>query len=484
MMNKNVWVWCICVGFGLFAVMGADAQGLLGFWQFDEGSGDVVADSSGNGNNATVFNVDAGLGENGSVWVNDPERGSVISFGGGAGGAYVLAGDGLIPVMSFDQNFTWVFWAKQGEGNGSNNIVFGNRMNITPADFVPRQFIKFTPTKFEWHMNGNGNDNLEYDDIPNGVWLHHAVVKRGNIVTYYRNGVMGGSRIITQELSKAQPLFFGGDNEGASGENWIGYMDNARIYNVALSTQAIVNLFVQESVSVSTVGYWDFDEGSGDVVHDSSGNGNDGTVFNVNAGLGENGSVWVNDPERGSVISFAGGATGAYVLAGDGLIPVMAFDQDFTWAFWAKQGEGNGSNNIVIGNRMNITPADFVPRQFIKFTPTKFEWHMNGNGNDNMEYEDIPNGIWLFHTVVKKGDQLTYYRNGVMGGSKVITQALAEPQPLFFGGDNEGASGENWIGYMDNARVYKAALDPMQIMTIFMYEIAGVSGVEWAQDYR
>ena len=125
------------------------------------------------------------------------------------------------------------------------------------------------------------------------------------------------------------------------------------------------------------VGFWKFDEGTGAVAADSSGHGKDGAIFNVNNGLGKDGSVWFKDADRGSVISFAGTAAGAYVKVGTGVVPVTNFTNDCTWSFWAKQKFGNAGNNIVIGNRMNLKPADFSPRQFTKFTPTKFEFHCN-----------------------------------------------------------------------------------------------------------
>jgi concanavalin A-like lectin/glucanase superfamily protein len=173
------------------------------------------------------------------------------------------------------------------------------------------------------------------------------------------------------------------------------------------------------------------------------------------------GSVWVEDADAGTVISFDGTASGAYVRAGS--IPQMTLENDFTWAFWAKQAPGNGDNDIILGNRMDETLVDFVPRQFIKFTPTKFEWHMNGNGDDNMEYEDIPDDVWLHHVVVKTADQLTYYRNGVASSSGVITQAMDVPQPLYFGGDNEGSEGENWAGMLSDVRIYNSALSAGEV---------------------
>ena len=56
-----------------------------------------------------------------------------------------------------------------------------------------------------------------------------------------------------------------------------------------------------------------------------------------------------------------------------------------TWAFWANSQEvigGTQQNAIMIGNRYNGAGTDYAPRQFVKFTPTKFEWHAEANGNE------------------------------------------------------------------------------------------------------
>ena len=260
-------------------VSAADSD-LLGWWKLNEGSGDTVADLSFYENNGTIINASSGgLGAGGSVWVDDPERGIVISFNGTASGAYVRAGE--IPQMTLTNDFTWSFWAKQkSENTLDNDIILGNRMDENAVDFVPRQFIKFTPTKFEWHMNGNGNDNLDYEDIPADVWLHHAVVKTGDQLTYYRNGVEHSSGTFTQPLDFPQPLFFGGDNEGADGENWSGLMSDVCIYNRALSAGEVLYLaggreMPVDPASNGLVAYYALEN---DAV-DSSGNGLDGTIM-------------------------------------------------------------------------------------------------------------------------------------------------------------------------------------------------------------
>ncbi|HOL93361.1 MAG TPA: LamG domain-containing protein, partial [bacterium] len=119
------------------------------------------------------------------------------------------------------------------------------------------EFIKFTPTQFEFHANAVGTDNLNYPDIPTGVWMHHVVVKNGPVLIYYRNGVVVGTQPQTLELNNPQPLFMGGDNEGAAGENWTGYLDNVRIYNEALSPQAVLQLYLSEGPASVNPAEWE-----------------------------------------------------------------------------------------------------------------------------------------------------------------------------------------------------------------------------------
>ena len=85
--------------------------------------------------------------------------------------------------------------------------------------------------------------------MPFGVWTHHVIVKKGKDFSYFKNGVAGVTKTATteipvthttkQEQTDLQPLFFGGDNEGADGEMYHGYLDSVRIYNEALSAQAV-----------------------------------------------------------------------------------------------------------------------------------------------------------------------------------------------------------------------------------------------------
>ena len=219
----------------LISGAGAADTDLIGWWKLDEGSGDTAADLSASGNDGTINNAAAGgLGAGGAVWVNDPERGMVLSFSGdNSSGAYVST-DLTIPAMNMENDFTWAFWAKQqGDGTGVNESILGNRYAADGSD--PLEFIKFTPTKFEYYNNDPGYTvTIDYDDIPSDVWIHHAGVKDGTTLRYYRNGVEAGTSTITFTI-RANPFYIGGTLE-----RWSGYLSDVRLYTKALTENEII----------------------------------------------------------------------------------------------------------------------------------------------------------------------------------------------------------------------------------------------------
>jgi len=213
---------------------------LVGWWKLDEGYGAITVDWSGYGNHGVISNTGGGLGEGGSVWDTDPERGIVLSFNGNdSTGAYVSAGG--IPAMTLTNDFTWTFWTKQHQDQGTavpgegNNLILGNRFSYTGAD--PLEFIKFTPAKFEFYNNDPDYlMTIDYDDIPSGVWIHHAGVKDGTTLTYYRNGIESGTSTITKTI-QANPFYMAG--EPAGGGWWRGRLSDVHIYNKALTVDEI-----------------------------------------------------------------------------------------------------------------------------------------------------------------------------------------------------------------------------------------------------
>ncbi|CAN5149928.1 hypothetical protein BH23VER1_BH23VER1_09950 [soil metagenome] len=217
-------------------------------------------------------------------------------------------------------------------------------------------------------------------------------------------------------------------------------------------------------------GWWPLNEGSGGVVGDLSGNGNTGTIANVTTGgLSPDGSAWTEDPTCGTVLSFNGenfdaANPGSWVALADPL-PSLDSGADFSWSLWAKPDQGV-NNDIIVGNRyMSVTDGvgtDFTPREFVKFTSDRFEFDANGGAGFN--YADLVAGEWVHLVIVKQGNALFFYRDGAGMGGAQIAQSLANPQPIFFGG--QGGL-EVWRGCLSDVRMFESALSENQVSALF-----------------
>ncbi len=216
----------------------------FGHWPLNEGSGSTAANVAGVAANGTIANVDTGgLGPNGEAWVVDPECGPVLSFNGtdDSTATWVTVGDpgnglGLVPAVGIDGDFTLTARVKSDQAP-NNDIVVGNRYDPFNAEYVPRQFVKLTTSNFEWHWNGVG-ENVDFADMAQGVWVHHAIVKDGTSLIYYRDGEVTDLRTVTGAPNVDLPLYFGGQGV----ENWRGYLTDVRLYAVALSEAQVATV--------------------------------------------------------------------------------------------------------------------------------------------------------------------------------------------------------------------------------------------------
>jgi len=242
------------------AGMSAEDPSLRGWWKLDDGAGNTAVDSSDRANDGAIFNLAGGLGQGGSVWDFDAERGIVASFSGDdSGGAYISAG--TVPALDLESEFTWVFWARQhvdqpNEVPGSgNDVMLGNRYGGTES---PLQFVKFTATNFEYYNEDPDYAmTINYEDLPGGQWVHHVGVKNGATLTYYRDGVEAGTATLTKTMDQ-NPFFMGGD---AGGERWRGWLSDVRLYERALSADEIKTL--AETPAAPVIRAWSPDPADG-----------------------------------------------------------------------------------------------------------------------------------------------------------------------------------------------------------------------------
>lgn len=147
-------------------------EGLYAYWPLDEASGNDVTN--------LVEGGAAGRLQRGPFWSIDNERGIAVQFDGQ--NDYMDAG--TLPALSVSDNFTWSFWFRAKSVENADGVIAGNRNDGTTD---PAQFIRFSPTKFEY-VSGTADPAIPYE-VQVDQWAHFAVVKSGPKLTYYVNGV-------------------------------------------------------------------------------------------------------------------------------------------------------------------------------------------------------------------------------------------------------------------------------------------------------
>jgi hypothetical protein len=221
---------------------------------FNETSGRAASDSSGAGNNATLFSTGTTFAAPtdsafaGSSYVPG-SNGNVVKLDGSTG--YVTLPANIVKNVTDFTISTWV--DVKTLGNFSRLFDFGTGTS---------QYMFFAPTNggnsiFAISTTGNGAEQqLTGPVLTAGKWHHVAITHQGNVGKLY----IDGSLASTNNNMTLSPLSL-----GATANNWIGrsqfsdpvlngQVDNFQIYSRALSSdEVLVQAGLQPATSITSV---------------------------------------------------------------------------------------------------------------------------------------------------------------------------------------------------------------------------------------
>lgn len=124
----------------------------------------------------------------------------------------------------------------------------------------------------------------------NRTWTHFALTYNNNTLntTLYINGLPNSSQIITNTFNYSGGNLLIGKWGASTTDTWNGSLDEFRVYNKLLNTSDVLEIYnnglrLNRSSTVSNqIGYYNFEQSPyGYNLTDSSGNGNDGTAYNL-----------------------------------------------------------------------------------------------------------------------------------------------------------------------------------------------------------
>lgn len=207
-------------------VLAASEDYLVGHWSFDEGSGTVVADASGSGNDGEL------VGD--ASWVAG-KFGQALDFG--AGGGYVLVPDD--DALDLSDELTYMGWMNL------NQAIEGQRRMMSKNNSV---FFLFDfgddPTSLDFLVKP-GNDFTETTTVDwvLGQWYHFAGTYDGDALRIYIDGVMEGETTGVPPIAASDlDLWIGADDHNPPTTTFPGVLDDIRIYNKALNADEIAAL--------------------------------------------------------------------------------------------------------------------------------------------------------------------------------------------------------------------------------------------------
>ena len=383
--------------------LGALANGLTGYWKMDETSGNP-ADSSGN--SYTLTNVN-------STTFGAGKFGNAGTFNGTTQYLYTATTISSVQTVAF-----WVY-----PSSTTDNFI-----NLNGTTYI-------TSSSGTVSATGTTSPSIYVNGVLNGTttasaW-NHVVVTTGTAIS-----------ASSFEVGRANGSYLSNTSK----------MDEVRLYTRALSPGEVSQLY---NWAPGPVGYWNFDEGSGTSVNDTSGNANTGTW------IGTGSSHWVIG-KFGKGGNFNG--TDDYVDVGDPASGVLDFgSSSFTYSFWFK---GSGLNQLVFNKRASsstgyeaLVGSGGVAGQVICRI---------GSGASVVSgsaWTGTNDGAWHFLTCVvdRNSSNLLTFGDGILKDSTSLSGlgTVSTSNPLEFGARNAASF---YAGSLDDIRIYNYLRTPKQII--------------------
>ena len=256
------------------------------------------------------------------------------------------------PSLEISQNITLSARVKVSEfGQWDGIITKGVNKSPYALQLWSGGRIRFTanwgsPSGYSGSGSWNSTETLSTNE-----WHHIAVTYDGATIKFYIDGEYSN-------MENVSGLVFGNENENLGfGADWPGgneffdgAMDDVSVWNVALTEEQIQS-YLNNGLSGNEsglAGYWDFNEGSGDIVYDKSGNNNDGSI---NGAVREGQTPYTVHIDQNQNYSVS--------MDGSTIIPDENYNGPLTVNASVSDPEGGYSNSLSFD--LNVDPVNDAP---------------------------------------------------------------------------------------------------------------------------
>lgn len=448
------------------------SSGLVGWWKLDDGSGTTAADSSGNSNTGTT--------QNSPTWTTGKINGA-LQFT--SANQYVSIPD--TAALNMSGSWTVSAWVNPSTipASGTRATVLDRDDSSSNTNYLIGIDNNQSCTGLNWRLKfdasaGGGGINCYPMTITANTWYFITGVydSPSQTLSLYVNGALQvanvGSNVPTS--NSGTNLVLG--NVSSLGQQFYGTIDDVRIYNRAVSTSEVNQLYHMGSpegaikynayyhvlqycngtnwVSAGPVitppapvdgliGWWKFDEGSGSTAADSSAYGYDATL--------SGGTSWTSG-KSGDALTLDG-ISGRAQTNADIIMSATA-----SISFWAKTTTSTGDLGVI----------SFGPQWFCQTDSSnqgKMQCDDYGNGDATVVSNNpINDGAWHHFVFTAAPTSESLYVDGTLDATLANTQGPIPTGPVDFG---SGYGGTYFPGSIDDVRIYNRILSSTEVQALY-----------------
>ncbi len=470
--------------------------GPIGWWKLDEGNGSTAEDSSGNGHNGTL--------SGGITWSNAGALSNAVQFATLTNRVTVTAWPGVNLTNSMSLS-VWIKLEQTWTGpNGDDGIFFNDwYYSGWSLSYNNNRKVLFQMT------GANGNSVAGASSIPTNLWTHIVATFDGTTARLYVDGLLDGTanwngarvgstnvvrlgqfpckmddaRVYDRALSESEVLrlFFAADSdmdgltdtdEGLLGTSATNPDSDSDGYKDGLEARFGTNPLDSSSHADTTtglVGWWKLDENYGSAAADATTNGSTGTLF-FNP-------PWTNGV-TGSALWFNGSNMYARVGNNSTNNVLGVKSNQLSVAFWAH-------SNVKSQQVLLATP--FNRREYSPNSGYSLWWDStysrvilslpNGPsfGDENhavLPFYSFETNGWNHFAFTYDSSNYVAYLNGIAYRSTTASNNIsAAPMYLYFAQDRY--DGARWKGKLDDVRLANRGFNEADIAAIGLADTDG-----------
>ena len=228
---KLIGVLCVTLS---GAALGLDEHGLVAHWTFDQGKGSIATDATGNGHDAKIL---------GGAKFRKFNKGYALVLDGVDD--YVDCGKA--PPLNTEKAGTISVWFKPAALQGGIITRSGGGSWVEERLVIGFNTYGKSNSFIYCLADGKKETHGSLPMLRKNVWSHLAVTVEGRSIRIYRNGVPQVHASFAAKFADF-PLLFG-RIQGLGAPFFKGLMDDARVYNRALSADEILGAFKAEAAA-------------------------------------------------------------------------------------------------------------------------------------------------------------------------------------------------------------------------------------------